>query len=82
MLTTYGGLVKMIQIRNVPDDVHRDLKLRAAREGTTMSELILGALPTLARNPTPAEVLERLRNRPTIGGPASADLVREGRERA
>lgn len=74
--------MRMIQVRNVPDELHRDLKLRAAREGTTMSELILGALPGLARNPTPREVLERLRARPPIAGVASADLVREGRERS
>jgi plasmid stability protein len=33
--------MKMIQVRNVPDDLHRSLQERAAREGTTMSDLIL-----------------------------------------
>jgi hypothetical protein len=37
--------MKMIQIRNVPEELHRSLKERAAREGTTQSDLILSDLP-------------------------------------
>src|SRR5215217_5528295 len=40
--------MKMIQIRNVPEELHRSLKERAAREGTTLSDLILADLPRLA----------------------------------
>ena len=39
--------MKMIQIRNVPDELHRSLKARAAREGRTLSDLILSDLPRL-----------------------------------
>ncbi len=45
--------MKMIQVRNVPDELHRSLKERAAREGTTMSDLILTELPRLAHKPSP-----------------------------
>ena len=41
--------MKVIQVRNVPEELHRSLKDRAAPEGTTMSDLILAALPRLAQ---------------------------------
>jgi plasmid stability protein len=71
--------MKMIQIRNVPDDLHRSLKERAAREGTTMSDLILDELPRLARKPSPAQLIERIQNRAPVPGPAAADLLAEER---
>ena len=67
--------MKLIQVRNVPDDVHRALKERAAREGTTMSALILRELPRLARNPSPEHVLTRIRQRSRVEGPPAAELV-------
>jgi hypothetical protein len=71
----------MIQIRNVPDDLHRALKERAAREGTTLSELIMRELPRIAHRPSVEEVFERISKRePVLGGPSSADLVRAGRD--
>ena len=70
----------MIQIRNVPEELHRSLKERAAREGTTLSELILRELPRLARRPSPEELLERIRDREPVGGAPAAELV--GAERA
>lgn len=74
--------MKMLQVRNVPDDLHRALKERAAREGTTMSELVLRALPRLASTPSPEQVLERIRARPSVGGPPAANLIAEERDRA
>ena len=65
----------MIQIRNVPDDLHRTLKERAAREGTTLSDLILRELPRLARRPSPEELLERIAGREPVGGDAATDLI-------
>ena len=70
----------MIQVRNVPDDLHRSLKERAAREGTTMSDLILRELPRLAHRPSTEQVIERIRNRPPVGGPSAAELIRSGRD--
>jgi hypothetical protein len=73
--------MKMIQIRNVPDELHRDLKIRAAREGISMSELILRDLPRIAHRPTLAQVQERIRRRgPIEGMPSGAELVRASRE--
>jgi antitoxin FitA len=74
--------MKMIQIRNVPDELHRDLKIRAAKEGISMSELILRDLPRIAHRPTLADIQERIRRRGPIAGfeGTGADLVREGRE--
>lgn len=72
--------MKMLQIRNVPDDVHRALKERAAREGTTMSELVLRELPRLAQKPSPEQVLARIRSRSSVPGPPAVELI--DRERA
>jgi hypothetical protein len=73
--------MKMIQIRNVPDDLHKALKIRAAREGISMSELILRDLPRIAHRPTLAEVLTRIRSRgPVTDVPSGAELVRAARE--
>jgi antitoxin FitA len=60
---TIWSTVKMIQIRNVPDDLHRALKVRAAREGTTMSELILRELPRIAHQPSIKEIEARIKSR-------------------
>jgi plasmid stability protein len=53
--------MKMIQIRNVPDDVHRIVKARAAAEGMSLSEYLLRDIERTARRPTLEEVLERAR---------------------
>jgi plasmid stability protein len=71
--------MKLIQIRNVPDELHRSLKERAAREGTTMSELILRELPRLAHKPSPSQLIERIQQRSAVPGPAAADLLAEER---
>ncbi len=49
----------MIQIRNVPDDLHRELKARAAQNGKTLSDYLLGELRTLAARPTMQEWVAR-----------------------
>ncbi|MDQ3608361.1 MAG: hypothetical protein M3459_05600 [Actinomycetota bacterium] len=72
--------MKMIQIRNVPEDLHRALKARAAREGVTMSDLVLGELPRLAHKPSPEQLLDRIRRRTPVGGPPAAELIRAERE--
>jgi len=69
----------MIQIRNVPDDLHRSLKERAAREGTTLSELILRDLPRLADRPSPEQVMERIRQRTPVSGPSASELIADER---
>ena len=71
--------MKMIQVRNVPDDLHRALKVRAAREGTTMSDLILSELPRLAHRPSPEQLLDRVRRRTPVGGAPAAELIAAAR---
>jgi antitoxin FitA len=72
--------MKLLQIRNIPDDLHRALKERAAREGTTMSELVLRELPRLAHKPSPEQVLTRIRERAPVGGAPAAELIRSERD--
>ncbi len=57
---------KMIQIRNVPDDLHRKLKLRAAERGTSLSEYLLAEVEQIADRPTLAELMERLGAEPPV----------------
>jgi plasmid stability protein len=52
-------MASMIQIRNVPDELHRDLKARAARARMTLSDYLLAELRGLAVRPTMREWLER-----------------------
>jgi len=56
----------MIQIRNVPDDLHRRLKARAALEGMTLSDYLLGEVERLAERPTLTELRRRLADRPRV----------------
>lgn len=54
----------MVQIRNVPPEVHRRLKARAAIEGLSMSDYVLREIRKALERPTRQEVLERLRSQP------------------
>lgn len=70
----------MIQIRHVPEDVHRRLKARAAMEGVSLSELALAELRRSLERPTRRELLERVAGRSVATeGPTSAELVEAGR---
>ena len=52
-------MTKNVQIRDVPDDVHRTLRTRAAKAGLSLSEYLLAEVRDFARRPTLEEVLER-----------------------
>lgn len=52
---------KMIQVRNVPDQLHRKLKVRAAEQGVTLSDYILVELRRLSERISPRELAERAR---------------------
>lgn len=56
--------MKLLQIRNVPDDVHRTLKARAAMAGMSLSEYALAELRRAAERPTRTEILARIAARP------------------
>ena len=57
---------KMVQIRNVPDALHRKLKARAASAGQTLSDYLLAELERLAARPTREEMLTRLHSRKRV----------------
>jgi antitoxin FitA len=72
---------KMIQLRNVPDDIHRTLKRRAAEEGTTLSELLVREVTAVARRPSLGELMTRIRRRrPVRLSESSPEAVRSERE--
>jgi plasmid stability protein len=75
--------VKTIQVRNVPDDVHRTLRARAAAAGVSLSDYALGELERAALKPPMVDLLTRARSR--AGGASGAAIVaavRAGRERS
>jgi plasmid stability protein len=72
---------KTIQLRNVPDDLHRKLKARAAMEGLSLSEYLLREARKLAERPALAVLQARLARRtPVAVRESSARAVRAGRE--
>jgi plasmid stability protein len=71
----------MIQIRHVPDALHRKLKARAAREGKSLSEYLLLEIERLAELPTMEEMKERLARRSRIDlHPSPMEMVRAERD--
>lgn len=73
--------MKVLQVRNVPDHVHRTLKARAAMAGTSLSELALAELRRAAERPTRQELLARIAARPpAVPDPPPADAVRSERD--
>jgi len=72
---------KMIQIRNVPDALHRKVKARAAMAGMSLSDYLLAEIRKSAEVPTLEELEERLRKLPPVAVEIdTAQLVREARE--
>jgi plasmid stability protein len=71
----------MVQIRNVPDELHRRLKSRAALAGMSLSEYLLSELRQIAERLTPEEMRARLSEREkTILSVSVADLLRAERD--
>ena len=71
----------MIQIRNVPEALHRRLKARAAMEGMSMSLYILREIEKSLERPSRRALLQAIREQPEIALDQSpADLLREERE--
>lgn len=70
----------MVQVRNVPADVHRRLKARAAIEGLTMSDYVLREVRKALDRPTRAELLDRLQAGPVRRlGRSAASVIRTER---
>jgi antitoxin FitA len=57
---------KMIQMRHVPDELHRKLKSRAAMEGLTLSDYLVREITKLADRPTMAELRDRIARRSSV----------------
>jgi plasmid stability protein len=73
--------MKMVQLRNVPDDVHRRLKARAAMEGQSLSEYALGELRRALDRPTRRELIERVQARErAVVAEGSVNAVRAERD--
>ena len=76
---------KMIQLRHVPDDLHRKLKASAAMDGLSLSDYILREVRQFADKPTMSEMMERLARREPVNmktSPVEILLaIRDGRDR-
>ncbi len=72
---------KMVQIRNMPDSIHRVLKSRAATAGMSLSDYLLRELTKVAKRPTMEELTARMQKREPVSVDLnSAELIREDRE--
>jgi len=75
------NMSKMIQVRDVPDQVHSILKARAAREGMSLSDFIKRELERSVERPTMREWLERTRQtKPIPTSRSAAQVLRELRD--
>lgn len=71
----------MIQIRNVPDNVHRTLKARAALAGMSLSDFLLAEVRQIAERPSLEEFCDRLHRRePAQLKVSAAQVVRAERD--
>lgn len=71
----------MIQVRNVPDKLHRELMRRAKARGQTLTDYIQSVLEREVSTPPREEVFARIHARPKIKlSRPSAEIIREARE--
>ena len=76
-----NAMAANIQIRNVPDDLHRTLKARAAMAGMSLSDYLIDHMRRLASRPTPEEMRERLsRREPVQVSEPAAEVLRRERD--
>ncbi|MEX0692568.1 MAG: hypothetical protein WD043_12075 [Gemmatimonadales bacterium] len=72
---------KMIQIRHVPEAIHRTLKARAAQQGKSLSAYLLDGVRRMAEEPTWDEITARIRSRPPmVVAERPADIIRRERD--
>ena len=71
----HAACMTALQIRNVPDDLHRRLKARAAQRGQSLSEYAIEILRRAADTPTVEELTERMRSRSPAGDASTAEVV-------
>jgi plasmid stability protein len=73
--------VATVQVRNVPEEVHRRLKVEAAQSGQSLNEYLVWRLMEIADRPTIPELARRIREREgePYTGPSSVDIIRADR---
>ncbi len=79
-----AAVAKTIQIRNVPDDVHRALRTAAAAAGKSLSDYVLEQVEDVAARSTNAAIFRRASERASGGGVSREEIVaavRSGRDR-
>ncbi|MGY1643320.1 FitA-like ribbon-helix-helix domain-containing protein [Geodermatophilus sp. SYSU D00703] len=69
----------LLQVRDVPEDVRRALKARAAARGESLNRYLLDVLEREAAQPTVQEVLERAARRAGRGGVPIVDVLEAAR---
>lgn len=70
-----------IQIRNVPESLHRRLKARAALEGVSMSQYLVWEIERALARPSRRETLDAIRSEPPLVlDPSPAEVLREERD--
>jgi antitoxin FitA len=75
------SMPRMIQIRDVPEKMHRTLKERAARQGMSLSDFIKRELAYSTQRPTMDEWIETVRQaRPIPSKRSAAQIIRELRD--
>jgi plasmid stability protein len=75
-------MTTMIQIRNVPDPIHRGLKSRAAMAGMSLSDYLLKEIRDIAERPTLDEMRARLAGLPALNpSETPAEIIRADRDR-
>lgn len=74
-------MAKMIQLRHVPEELHRKLKARAAIAGLTLSDYLLREVERIAARPTREELIQRIReSEPVRLKTPTANAVRAARD--
>ncbi|MGI8945474.1 MAG: FitA-like ribbon-helix-helix domain-containing protein [Thermoleophilaceae bacterium] len=65
----------LVQVRDLPEPVHRTLKARAAASGTSLSEYLRSILARAADRPTPAELASRVAARGPVSRPEPSEVT-------
>lgn len=80
MQRMYSACMPNVQIRDVPEDLHRRLKAQAAAEGQSLNEFLLGRLREIGGTITLEELVSEVRKLPPYEGPSIAAIIREDRD--
>jgi antitoxin FitA len=77
MQTAIIPSMAVVQIRNVPDEVLRRLKVEAAQSGRSLNAFMLERMTAWAERPTLAEYARSVQARPVESSPTTAEIVAE-----